>query len=124
MSEAADPIQLWIEALESGEYKQAVSYLSIHGLYCCLGVACEVAIKHGVEVTRAYRDEIVQYDGDHSLLPPSVQKWLGLRCNDGGFEVAHDDWIEEVNLATLNDEGATFQEIANVIRENAELMRW
>jgi len=33
----------WLEALESGEYRQVHGNgLAVNGAYCCLGVACEV----------------------------------------------------------------------------------
>lgn len=53
----------WAEALESGEYEQGRNHLAIIGedtesgktFYCCLGVACEVAIKNGVELSKTQR---------------------------------------------------------------------
>lgn len=38
----------WIEALESGDYKQGRSVLHhvTNDTFCCLGVAAEIAVKH------------------------------------------------------------------------------
>lgn len=40
-------VQLWVDALRSGEYVQGADYLRDSGKHCCLGVAMEVALKHG-----------------------------------------------------------------------------
>lgn len=72
-----DRIQLWLEALRSGEYRQVHGTLGSEGGYCCLGVACEVAIKNGPVVNRRL-DGVVSYDGSSNLLPNSVVDWFGL----------------------------------------------
>ncbi len=49
-------MRLWVAALRSGEFAQGRKRLAQSGdggatwRYCCLGVACELAIRHGVEV--------------------------------------------------------------------------
>jgi hypothetical protein len=41
--------QKWVEALRSGKYQQTRYLISRKdGKYCCLGVACELAIAEGV----------------------------------------------------------------------------
>ena len=94
--------QLWIDALESGEYEQGVGTLRKKGpdgksTYCCLGVLCEVAIKAGVPVkTRLvtagedmFEDEPkwfeTTYDHSSGFLPESVREWAGLETEDGKF---------------------------------------
>lgn len=50
-------IQLWIDALRSGDYAQCREELSTgtgnSRAFCCLGVACEVAIRAGLSELRA-----------------------------------------------------------------------
>ena len=35
-------LRKWVEALRSGDYKQAEGALSRGDSYCCLGVACDI----------------------------------------------------------------------------------
>src|SRR4029077_12689635 len=96
----------WIEALRSGTYKQGNMYLhmctedGVHK-YCCLGVACEVAIENGVEISTRLRNHLVSggtqkiYDEETSTLPDSVVEWLGLAYRGGEYLIDH--------LITMND---------------------
>lgn len=97
----------WADALESGEYVQGHGSLSREGKFCCLGVACELAIKNGVFVEKKIRPSArVLYDGNMSSAPSSVREYFGLKTAG--------------NLSTANDHGKTFAEIAAFIRENWE----
>lgn len=94
----------WIQALDSGKYKQSKGELQNRDGYCCLGVACRV------------------------LLP---KKSLNLDSEgflQGGFPESHDSpqWLIDVNedfsnktgetLVFLNDElKFTFSEIATLL---------
>lgn len=77
-------IALWVQALRSGEFEQGTEWLNRDGKFCCLGVACEVAIGNGVELsTETDRGAAVHYsNGLHSptakVLPTRVREWLGL----------------------------------------------
>jgi len=79
-----DNIEKWITALEGGEFEQGTGKLAYSGTspgrYCCLGVACEVAIANGVAVVR--RENVcpsyVLYDDTWAHLPVSVMEWLGV----------------------------------------------
>jgi len=103
----------WLQALESGEYEQCREYLSEDGKYCCLGVACEVMIKHGIPITKEQKDNVILYDGLKTQLV-EYQK-LGLR-NPRGLIRGTDE-----NLMFLNDvKQWTFKEIATFIRNNPE----
>lgn len=110
--------QAWVEALESNEYEQAREALVAIEVnaeeplgsenrrkerFCCLGVACEVAIKAGVPWLRRNPTHPDQYqylevvdeegvDGEPVIdwmeyedgeLPPPVVLWLGLSDNAG-----------------------------------------
>ena len=82
----------WVAALRSGDYKQGRVYLhnSEGDTWCCLGVLCDVA---GFRVTPRRR------------MFPTHRALQGMRLNE---EIAYD-------LAHLNDDGASFGHIANVI---------
>ncbi len=73
-------VWLWIEALRSGKFEQARDTLREGNKYCCLGVACEVAIRNGLEL-RQDGLHSYSYDGKFSnlgTLPQSVVDWYGL----------------------------------------------
>jgi len=86
-------MRLWVAALRSGEYAQGFQRLKqipVEGGrpgYCCLGVACEVAMRHGVslEVTMHPRPNgplSFAFNGTQANLPYPVMQWLGLAaCN-------------------------------------------
>lgn len=106
-----DNIRLWAEALESGEYQQVKGSLQFAGRYCCLGVACEVAIKHGVPVKRgnSIMAGVASYDNATGALPVSVQEWLGVPANP---------FLKDDVATNWNDSrGASFGVIAEAIRE-------
>ena len=42
MADEKSPVDLWLEALESGGYTQTQGYLHDTIGWCCLGVACDV----------------------------------------------------------------------------------
>lgn len=130
----------WVAALRSGEYNQARDYLHIRDdqgvdSYCCLGVLSKLAVEAGAaKVTRARSDAkwepslgrcvesnttLFYYgaeedlDGVVALPPENVCEWAGLPNEDPGVYL--DDNYK--TLATLNDEGYTFAEIADIIEE-------
>ncbi len=111
------------DALESGNYKQGVMYLDAGGKMCCLGVAChlfnEVEEELLIEGTDDDHDEgalsFGEY-GDMHGLPTIVREWLGIRYNEGEWD--HDHAIDNKNsLASVNDSGMTFEEIAKLFRD-------
>jgi len=110
----------WVEHLRSGEYPQTDGYLHIKtpGLekkadrFCCLGVLCEMAVEAGVVVrfgecadgVHGYRDPDSEVVSTH-LPNISVKRWAGLQ----------EDQIN--NLSRMNDEGRSFEYLANVIEQ-------
>ncbi len=87
-------IQLLVDALRSGQYVQGRDHLSnivtdeitrkTRQEDCCLGVACKVAISHGVEIRVEEKvhadiygeaDGIVLYDDADIYMPKSVFDW-------------------------------------------------
>lgn len=110
----------WADALESGEYEQGSHALRYGNRHCCLGVACELAIRDGVpvEVGRySMNDDLHTYDGESGGLPERVQEWLGVEHRDvpiGAYRSA----------VSMNDfQGASFREIAAAIREEYGIVK-
>jgi hypothetical protein len=104
------PLQTkWLEALESGEYKQQTDNVlrNLSG-FCCLGVANEVC-----ELGESDRGYLIH-----------TYSYIGLRDEEGTFELPVEDrstYIGRRSLTTMNDSGMfTFKEIAKYIRENPE----
>ena len=133
------PIDLrdaWCSALVSGKYAQAKSYLREADGWCCLGVLCDIT--PGVITLGADDGDVFSYvwnDGEDSntSLPPGLTKDLFGAAIDIGDINCHLrraapvtlDRIAEfmspvrevTTLAYLNDEGASFDLIAHVIKE-------
>lgn len=104
--------KLWVEALRSGKYKQTTCALEDHQGSCCLGVACRVAIEQGVDVT-THKDSnrLTFFEDSRIMIPTAVQNWLRLQTSLGEFS----DVNGENSLAGINDDGATFEQIADII---------
>lgn len=114
------PAELWVEALRSGKYPQSTLWLHNESGYCCLGVACAVYQEIVGDLDVQYDDLldhdefVVHYDEEPEFLPTKVQNWLGLNSNNGGYR--RTDWgLAETSLTQLNDGGAPFDEIADII---------
>jgi len=77
-------VALLVEALRDGSWVQGRERLRNGGdEYCCLGVACEVAIANGCVVTVGQHDNgFYVYDGFSDFLPPSVREWYGFVSPD------------------------------------------
>lgn len=106
-------IEKWLEALESGAYKQGKSVLAQvvdkddDVRYCCLGVLCNV---YGMKM-QPLIDECAQ------LLPKSVAKRAGLEYVGAFIKAVRYRGRGYESLAELNDHGVTFKTIARIIRE-------
>lgn len=100
----------WVAALRSGKYKQGRGHLKTTAeLYCCLGVACDVAIQAGLPLVVGHGERLISFDAESTVLPTAVQTWLGLQTSDGGARGL-------VALVTYNDQvGWSFAEIADYI---------
>ena len=124
----ADIKKRWVDALRGDKYKQTTQVLhkalrnSTEGTYtdsfCCLGVLCDLHIKHAAEPHEGWSEddsktvcEFVYLD-ESTFLPEIVRQWSGMEdCS--GDEVTIDDKRE--TLASHNDNGCTFAEIADAI---------
>jgi hypothetical protein len=127
----------YLNILESNERDVPVGF-------CCLGVLCEIAVNDGlvdnldiydVNADSRRRFDARTYDGASALLPGKVGQAYGIHDGDGGSltiaevrEFISPDVLREigggqgeefdnikVTLVDLNDSGATFEQIANVI---------
>ena len=114
----------WVEALRSGKFKQGKNFLhSIEGdTFCCLGVACELAVKEGIipepilkdTGTYVYGDE---NDSSNGFLPRAVKNWLGLGDVSGRLKME----TGNTSLTNLNDSGTyDFNAIADIIEGRPE----
>jgi hypothetical protein len=132
----------WVRALRSGKYKQAKSVLKTKtkkGLvrHCCLGVLCELyqndckrKKKKGLRVAEveAYgydvpkTNTVFNFSGDPTVLPEAVRSWARLQDDFGGFRKEDTEFeLKDTicrNLAALNDNGAKFEKIADIIEAN------
>lgn len=149
--EQAEHRRKWVAALRSGEYAQAKEALRepaeqrLDGKvgYCCLGVACEVAIQNGVDFVRlnpndpadyeywGWKDETDYNEQDEPIgsfdwqdeqdaeLPPALKQYYGITSTGTLLEEAYktDDSGTRRDLIGLNDNDWTFEQIAGVIEE-------
>ena len=110
----------WVEALRSGRFKQGKNALhkkreGEDDTYCCLGVACSLAIGAGVDLpVYTNMDGKVIYDVDKFYLPAKVRDWLGLTTSYASFGIALPGANPD-DLTRMNDDGKTFEEIAQII---------
>lgn len=133
----------WATALESGEFKQAISALFV-GLYpgddseetqnaevgfCCLGVLCVLAEEDGVDMTITLPIRPGEYgwvitpgdtSAEMSSLPEPVREWAGMEDSDGGYGTDSQGAIR--SLAEDNDNRQSFADIANTIRTYARVL--
>lgn len=77
----------FVEALRSGEFTQGIGWLERTDKptgvtkNCCLGVACRVAYRNGVELNPLTNfRELVEFDGTSDYMPALVSEWLGLEA--------------------------------------------
>lgn len=110
----------WVKALRSGEYKQGSSALRtvIHNdeRFCCLGVLCDLySIEHKKdEWSLKEGGGSYNHNGSGGYPSQKVLDWAGLYCSAGDFVTIGDD---NETLASMNDLGYTFKEIATAIEE-------
>lgn len=104
----------WLRALRSGEFKQTISQLynpSDDG-YCCLGVALKIA-GHRIEKDRErYRQGFPEEAYIKCRLPEQLTYE---ESPSGYYTVAR-------AVADMNDAGKNFNEIADWIEKNVELV--
>lgn len=111
MTMVADVKKEWIDALRSGEFKQATGHLKTDSGFCCLGVLCELyRRKHGGQWSL---NNTFEYHS--ATLPHSVKQWAGLIWIDPLVDV--DGGLKET-LSYVNDAlRYPFIKIADLIEE-------
>jgi hypothetical protein len=113
--------KLWTNALRSGDYAQGQEYLNCNNRFCCLGVLCDLYVKHvgynELPVT-VFSNNITEYDGAEAVLPFVVQDWAGMKTCIGSLP----DPDENTSLAELNDGGSSFEELAKVIESSLDIL--
>lgn len=136
--------KLWVDALRSGDYAQTTSYLmEVNSVtlepigYCCLGVLCDLAVKEGVIPPPSLVAGSAYYGvvgPDQSTLPVEVMNWAGLdsknpevlrgydeeECTCVSYEEEDHECVPApyyLDIAGINDNHATFEEIASIIEE-------
>jgi len=117
----------WLKRLRSGEIQQTKEKLgSPEGSRCCLGVLCDIAVEQGVIekpdviLNTTIGKEVLSYAGASGILPVQVAYWAGLRDTRGYSEILSEKG-QYINLAVLNDSGASFHEVANTIEQCSDL---
>ena len=121
--------QKWIGALRSGKYEQGSEKLRSPNGYCCLGVLCDLYVKENNkewnfngydedgDETNPHPMDYWCFDGEYEFLPQSVMDWAKLYLRNPILRVDDNDEMFEFNeeVSTLNDEGYSFSEIADLI---------
>lgn len=114
-----DIAKIWVEALKSGDYLQGTEYLCADDRYCCLGVLCDLYAQNAADNLRIVEKfkgdsefRITYYNHDSEVLPDVVQEWAGMSSNAGKYM---DDTLFESSLASDNDQGDSFDELAKKI---------
>ena len=106
----------WINALRSGEYEQGKGKLRKDNNYCCLGVLCDIYNKEtgDGEWVLKYKlgdNNVFNFNTNREsvddVLSYNIANWAGLVNNNPN--------IITKAIAGINDDGATFEEIANLI---------
>lgn len=119
----ADIKREWLAELRSGKIPQCRALLNDGEGRCCLGVLCDIAVKHGViemhleDGRHLYGTDTEFKEGQEKLfyLPDSVIAWAGLDTYDPWVKAAGATY--RTRLSNLNDSGLTFERIADIIEE-------
>ena len=98
---------LWVKALRSGDYQQGTGALCRDNKYCCLGVLS--AITPGIKIKNLGPYKEFGISRATGLLASEVREYSGVGSDVGIFSGDQ--------LAKINDAGATFAEIADIIEQ-------
>jgi hypothetical protein len=96
----------WVKALRSGRYKQCQDYLCNGAGYCCLGILARISgcSKHKLVEDTINTDYRKDQNGDQ-LLSSKFLREVGMKKET------------QLNLALMNDEQKSFEEIADYIEK-------
>lgn len=108
----------WVKALRSGEYGQAEGVLCDgKGNFCCLGVLEHVAMNGEVEVDTEYEDGFRDMPTDIFLKYANIKVTAESEpfwCDEREKVIGK---LDLVGLASLNDNGLDFEQLADAIEE-------
>ena len=104
--------------------------------FCCLGLACEVAIENGVpfKIESSGVFGCIKYDNEDCNLPPKVEKLFKFHGPLGAFDALIYNYVKRAQfqqdvdklfvvsyeLADFNDNGVSFKRIAKFVRKYPE----
>lgn len=77
MSVNKERVQLLVNALRSGEFRQGAGALRRGNFYCCLGVATEVALRNGLQLTETEKNRNYPWDQSYQVMCEPVYQWFG-----------------------------------------------
>ena len=106
MNETTQLFKDWIVALRSGRYPQGKDGLNIEGMFCCLGVACDLEGRFPWvkgEIHGRYR----YYGKNSTSLDHTTMTALGISNET------------EIEVMAMNDSGSTFAQIADYLEKKA-----
>ncbi len=137
-----DIAEQWVTALRSGKFKQGSGFLRVGDEYCCLGVLCELYRRDQQKETEEapdwkasdsdYNPSVQRFIYTTVDLPSEVVEWAGMNSDIGEVALRPQDFYsldEDIrrnlttdgeNLAILNDGGATFEQLADIIEKYRE----
>lgn len=109
----------WIEALESGKYRQGKHALQTRdGGFCCLGVLCDIVKDEvGASWQTTQNHDIsfaLPFIVDQNYLPVAVQNLVGLTSKNPILKLTDGEHSLDVCNDTLD---MNFSQIATLIRE-------
>lgn len=132
-----DNAKKWVAALRSGDWKQGhfrLQRCNGEDQFCCLGVAVRLYMEEhpGALTEERERDRIraasvgayVRFalPGGGAWandLPTPVREWLGLDSSNGAYYTVSRVTVAH-SLASDNDQGQTFEQIADIIESEPE----
>ena len=105
----------WVAALRSGTYKQCKGSLCKNNEYCCLGVLCDILKKElNLNINHSLDEPTsLSYDDAYFTLPSKVREYA--KITEVGDVYQKIDDVQYFALTTMNDDGISFDEIANII---------
>lgn len=114
--------EAWVAALRSGEYSAAAGQLRVMasptgGGYCCLGVACDRYAEATGEGHWDGSEFVTPGDRNVTYAPPVVLEYFGL-TDQGRKSYEVKDTDSQHRYAEMNDQEASFEEIADAVEKH------
>ena len=108
--------EIYVAALRSGDYEQGHGVLRNNAnCFCVLGVLCDLCVKAHPESSGCYDGEDGTYFGRMAALPLIVGIWAGIDSGRTEFGPSVRLSGQYLDLASHNDDGRTFWQLANAI---------